>query len=143
MSEITGQCFFASQLGDQIFNIVPVKSLSSKVEVNLIAQSYVALMVLKVTFLALSLVNLSSDTHIPRIYNVEENIWLVGGTFTFKGVDSSVQYMLLSKVLRLSIYVNLSLLLQQLLLSDFRVTIKFPRPVPTLSLQSLLNRNLR
>jgi len=40
--------------------------------------------------------------------------------------------MLLSKVLRLSIYVHLSLLLEQYLLSDSGVPIKFPRPaMPT------------
>ena len=39
--------------------------------------------------------------------------------------------MLLSKVLRLSIYVHLSLLLEQHLLSDSRVPIEFPRSVPT------------
>ena len=39
--------------------------------------------------------------------------------------------MLLSKVLRLSIYVHLSLLLEQHLLSDSQVPIKFPQPVPT------------
>lgn len=39
--------------------------------------------------------------------------------------------MLLSKVLRLSIYVHLSLLLEQHLLSDSRVPIEFPQPVPT------------
>ena len=39
--------------------------------------------------------------------------------------------MLLSKVLRLSIYVHLSLLLEQHLLSDSRVPIVFPGPVPT------------
>ena len=39
--------------------------------------------------------------------------------------------MLLSKVLRLSIYVHLSLLLEQYLLSDSRVPINFPRPVLT------------
>ena len=37
--------------------------------------------------------------------------------------------MLLSKVLRLSIYVHLSLLLEQHLLSDSRVPIEFPQPV--------------
>ena len=55
----------------------------------------------------------------------------MGGTFVFKGVDSPFQYLLLSKVLRLSIYVHLSLLLEQYLLSDSRVPINFPRPVPT------------
>ena len=70
--------------------------------------------------------------HKSQEFNIEENnIRLVGGTFTFKGVESPVQHMLLSKVLRLSIYVHLSLLLEQHLLSDSRVPIEFPRPVPT------------
>jgi 1-phosphatidylinositol-3-phosphate 5-kinase len=70
--------------------------------------------------------------HTSQEFNVEEsNIRLVGGTFTFKGVNSPVQHMLLSKLLRLSIYVHLSLLLEQHLLSDSRVPIKFPQPVST------------
>ncbi|KAF8797636.1 hypothetical protein BYT27DRAFT_7265512 [Phlegmacium glaucopus] len=73
-----------------------------------------------------------------RDFNVEEsnNIRLVGGTFTFKGVDSPVHHMLLSKVLRLSIYVHLSLLLEQYLLSDSRVPINFPRPRPSMPTHS-------
>ena len=59
----------------------------------------------------------------------ESNLRLVGGTFTFKGVDSPAQHVLLTKVLRLAIYVHLSLLLEQYLLSDSRVHISFPPPV--------------
>ena len=70
--------------------------------------------------------------HTSQEFNIEEsNIRLVGGTFTFKGLNSPVQHVLLSKVLRLSIYVHLSLLLEQHLLSNSRVTIEFPQPVPT------------
>ena len=70
--------------------------------------------------------------HTSQEFNIEEsNIRLVGGTFAFNGVNSSVQHLLLSKILRLSIYVHLSLLLEQHLLSDSRVPIEFPQPVPT------------
>ena len=46
-------------------------------------------------------------------------------------MNSPVQHVLLSKVLRLSIYVHLSLLLEQHLLSNSRVPIEFPQPVTT------------
>ena len=78
--------------------------------------------------------------HTSQEINIEEsNIRLIGGTFTFKGVNSPVQHMLLSKVLRLSIYVHLSLLLEQHLLSDSRVRIEFPQSVPTHSPLSPFN----
>lgn len=53
---------------------------------------------------------------------------LVGGTFTFKGVNSPMQHMLLSKVLRLAIYIHLALILEQRLLHDSGVQVKYTRP---------------
>ncbi|KAF8151494.1 hypothetical protein B0H34DRAFT_131326 [Crassisporium funariophilum] len=61
--------------------------------------------------------------------NVEEdNLRLVGGTFTFKGVNSPIQHHLLFKVLRLSVYLHLSLILEQHLNSDSGVQLKYSRP---------------
>jgi 1-phosphatidylinositol-3-phosphate 5-kinase len=59
---------------------------------------------------------------------VDENLRLVGGTFTFKGVTSPVQHHLLRKALRLAVYVHLSLLLEQALLSNSGVRLNFARP---------------
>ncbi|KAF4621994.1 hypothetical protein D9613_009505 [Agrocybe pediades] len=59
---------------------------------------------------------------------LESNLRLVGGTFTFKGVNSPMQHMLLSKVLRLGVYIQLSLILEQHMLADSGVEIKFVRP---------------
>jgi len=59
---------------------------------------------------------------------LDTNLRLVGGTFSFKGVNSPMQHMLLSKVLRLGVYVQLSLILEQHLFSDSGVEIKFVRP---------------
>ncbi|KAF7313499.1 hypothetical protein HMN09_00505800 [Mycena chlorophos] len=57
---------------------------------------------------------------------------LVGGTFLFKGVTSSDQHSALSRVLRLTIYTHLSLLLEQDLLLDSGVALTFPpRPIIT------------
>lgn len=51
---------------------------------------------------------------------------LVGGTFTFKGLDSPLQYQLLSKILKLSIYIHFSLILEQNILSDSAVNLTMP-----------------
>ncbi|EJD38332.1 hypothetical protein AURDEDRAFT_116536 [Auricularia subglabra TFB-10046 SS5] len=59
---------------------------------------------------------------------------LVGGTFSFGGVSSPEIYVSLVKVVRVAIYVRLSLLLEQRLLSGFHVQLTFPKlptPPPT------------
>lgn len=53
---------------------------------------------------------------------------MVGGTFTFKGVTSPMQHHLLRKALRLAVYVHLSLLLEQAILSNSGVRLNFARP---------------
>ena len=53
---------------------------------------------------------------------------LVGGTFTFRGINSPTQYRLLRQLLRLSIYVHLCLLLEQTVLLDSGIQLKFARP---------------
>ncbi|KAF9456920.1 hypothetical protein BDZ94DRAFT_1326638 [Collybia nuda] len=58
----------------------------------------------------------------------DQGIKVIGGTFTFKGVNSVVQHQILFKVLRISIYIHLSLVLEQHLLSDANVPLLFPRP---------------
>jgi len=61
---------------------------------------------------------------------------LVGGTFTLKGVNSALQHQLLSKVLKLAIYIHFSLILEQNILSDSSVHLtltrsKAPRTSPS------------
>ncbi|KAJ6550877.1 hypothetical protein DFH09DRAFT_1319739 [Mycena vulgaris] len=58
---------------------------------------------------------------------------LVGGTFTFKGVRSPVQHQALCKALRISIYIHLSLLLEQHFLANSGVRLHFPAPKPRVS----------
>ncbi|KAG6816538.1 hypothetical protein H0H87_005315 [Tephrocybe sp. NHM501043] len=53
---------------------------------------------------------------------------MVGGTFTFKGVTSPQQHEHLFRVLRLAIYIHLSLTLEQHLFVDSKITLTFPRP---------------
>lgn len=53
---------------------------------------------------------------------------LVGGTFTLKGVNSPQQHYLLAKVLKLAIYTHLSLILEQHLLSDSGIHLRFSQP---------------
>ncbi|KAF7355623.1 hypothetical protein MSAN_01479600 [Mycena sanguinolenta] len=61
------------------------------------------------------------------------DVKLVGGTFAFKGVTSPLQYHALSKALRISIYMHLSLLLEQHFLANSSVQLQFPRPKPRVS----------
>ncbi|KAH8111649.1 hypothetical protein DFH11DRAFT_1792176, partial [Phellopilus nigrolimitatus] len=59
---------------------------------------------------------------------------IVGGTFSFAGIASTAQFHTLSKILRLSVYVCLSLLLEQCVLSDSHVHLHFPAVAPALAL---------
>ncbi|KAJ3914042.1 hypothetical protein F5877DRAFT_51221 [Lentinula edodes] len=52
----------------------------------------------------------------------------VGGTFTLKGVPSLQQYRALSKALKLTVYVHLSLILEQQLLIDSHAHLIFAQP---------------
>lgn len=59
------------------------------------------------------------------------SVRLVGGTFAFAGVSSPDIYTSLVKVLRIAIYVRLSLLLEQRLLASLHVPLSFPKlPTP-------------
>jgi len=70
-----------------------------------------------------------SSSHIRTIGNLlDTNLRLVGGTFTFKGVNSPSQHQILGKAFRLSIFVHISLLLEQHVLTISQVQLKFPRP---------------
>src|SRR6266540_3896568 len=53
---------------------------------------------------------------------------LVGGTFTLKGVNSPQQHYLLAKVLKLAIYTHLSMILEEHLLFDSGIHLRFSRP---------------
>ncbi|KAJ6475055.1 hypothetical protein C8R47DRAFT_1143386 [Mycena vitilis] len=56
------------------------------------------------------------------------DVKVVGGTFAFKGVNSPLQHHALCKALRISIYMHISLLLEQYFLSNSRVQLQFPPP---------------
>jgi 1-phosphatidylinositol-3-phosphate 5-kinase len=56
---------------------------------------------------------------------------LIGGTFSLKGVTSSTQHDILFKALRISVYMYLSLLLEQHFLANSNVQLKFPKPKQT------------
>ncbi|KAH9943601.1 hypothetical protein B0H21DRAFT_695546 [Amylocystis lapponica] len=58
----------------------------------------------------------------------EDHIQIVGGSFQIVGAVSSVHHGSICKVLRLSIYVYLSLLLEQHVLSNSHVQLHFPNP---------------
>lgn len=66
-------------------------------------------------------------------YSDENPIKIVGGNFLLQGVVSAAQHAALRKVLRLSIYVYLSIVIEQHLLSDSHVKLNIPkvRPRPT------------
>ncbi|KAI0065116.1 hypothetical protein BV25DRAFT_1799271 [Artomyces pyxidatus] len=63
-------------------------------------------------------------------FQMGKNVELVGGTFSFDGTLSIEEHATLSRVLRLGIYVILSILLEQRFLSDFGVELHFPKPKP-------------
>ncbi|KAF7986678.1 hypothetical protein HWV62_20180 [Athelia sp. TMB] len=70
-----------------------------------------------------------------KAYPLEDGtLSIVGGTFLFKGVNSLNEQNALEKTLRISIYVYLSLLLEQHLLADSNVIVKLStlRVIPTL-----------
>lgn len=65
------------------------------------------------------------------VNGADDELRLVGGTFTFKGIASPIQDHHLTKILRLAIYVHLSLVLEQHLLVDSTVPLQFPIPRST------------
>ncbi|KAA1470932.1 hypothetical protein DENSPDRAFT_798498 [Dentipellis sp. KUC8613] len=74
----------------------------------------------------------------------EQDLRLVGGTFSFYGMKSSAEHATLTRVLRVAIYTRLSLLLEQHLLSDSHVEIRFPKAaqptIPSVPTVPLIHR---
>ena len=58
----------------------------------------------------------------------DDSIKVIGGSFVFTGVASPTEHNVLSKVLRIAIYVYLSLMLEQHFLSDSNVALKLSKP---------------
>jgi len=56
-----------------------------------------------------------------------DSIRIIGGSFVFKGVTTLAEHKALSKVLRIAIYVHLSLILEQNFLSDSNVAVKLSK----------------
>lgn len=73
----------------------------------------------------------------------EQPFQLAGGTFQLKGTVSLVQHVALVKTLRLSVFMYLSILLEQHFLCDSRVELNFPKPaVPALASVPLVERSI-
>ncbi|KAG6810670.1 hypothetical protein H0H92_010818 [Tricholoma furcatifolium] len=68
------------------------------------------------------------DSDVPTVLYGNNDGHTVGGTFVFKGVTSPQQHEQLFRVLRLAVYVHLSLVLEQHLLVDSNIALLFPRP---------------
>lgn len=63
----------------------------------------------------------------------EDPLQVVGGTFRLKGLSSLPQYVALCRVLRLSVFTYLALLLEQDLLANSHVALHYPKPaIPSL-----------
>ncbi|KAF8264840.1 hypothetical protein EI94DRAFT_1779477 [Lactarius quietus] len=60
-----------------------------------------------------------------------DKIELIGGTFTLNRVRSADEHASLVRVLRVSVYLLLSLLLEQSFLSNSSIKLHFPKPSPT------------
>lgn len=74
---------------------------------------------------------------------IDSPLTLVGGTFTLRGVNSPPQHNLLSKVLKLGVYIHLSLILEQHILFDSGVHLSFSRAnLPFRSASSPLKTSL-
>src|ERR1700691_3854113 len=58
----------------------------------------------------------------------DDSMRVIGGSFVFKGVTSPTEHNALSKVLRIAIYVHLSLILEQSFLSLPTVALKISKP---------------
>ncbi|EMD31168.1 hypothetical protein CERSUDRAFT_89288 [Gelatoporia subvermispora B] len=75
--------------------------------------------------------------------NRPDDIRIVGGTFRLKGVESASQYVSLCKVLRLSVYIYLSLLLEVHLLLNSHVEIRlYKATIPTVATMPLMDVTL-
>ncbi|TFY80195.1 hypothetical protein EWM64_g3820 [Hericium alpestre] len=57
-----------------------------------------------------------------------DNLSLVGGTFFFEGVRSANEHASLTRILRIAVYTRLSVMLEQQLLAQFQVGLRFPKP---------------
>ncbi|KAI0773107.1 hypothetical protein BD413DRAFT_539189 [Trametes elegans] len=67
------------------------------------------------------------------LLSCEDPLQVVGGTFRLKGLSSLAQHTALCRVLRLAVFVHLSLLLEQDLLANSGVELHYPKPaIPTL-----------
>ncbi|KAJ7172306.1 hypothetical protein C8R46DRAFT_1085479 [Mycena filopes] len=80
-----------------------------------------------------SLPEADEDDHSSILYGLAEwdagsDVQLAGGTFGFKGITSPLQHHALCKALRISIYMHLSLLLEQHFLTNSGVRLDFPIP---------------
>lgn len=53
---------------------------------------------------------------------------LVGGTFSLQGINTDAQHRALVKILRLSLFVYMSCILEQSLFADSHVPLRFPKP---------------
>lgn len=65
-------------------------------------------------------------------YSDENPIKIVGGNFLLQGVTSAAQHTVLCRVLRLSIYIHLSVVIEQHLFSDSHVKLNIPKVRPRL-----------
>ena len=63
-------------------------------------------------------------------YSDENPVGIVGGNFLLKGAASAAQHAALCKVLRLSIYIYLSVIVEQHLFTDSHVKLNIPRVRP-------------
>ncbi|KAI0824412.1 hypothetical protein BC628DRAFT_1379436 [Trametes gibbosa] len=63
------------------------------------------------------------------LLSCEEPLQIVGGSFRLKGLSSVSQYIALCRVLRLSVFTYLSLILEQDLLVNSHVELHYPKPV--------------
>ncbi|EPQ53029.1 hypothetical protein GLOTRDRAFT_139979 [Gloeophyllum trabeum ATCC 11539] len=58
----------------------------------------------------------------------EDQLRLVGGTFSFKGVTSPQEYASLRRILRLALFIYISVILEQHALADSYIRLQFPKP---------------
>jgi 1-phosphatidylinositol-3-phosphate 5-kinase len=65
---------------------------------------------------------------VARPWTGDIPLQIVGGAFSFRGVETRAEYTALAKILRLSIFCYLSLLLEQALLADAHVQLRFRKP---------------
>jgi 1-phosphatidylinositol-3-phosphate 5-kinase len=72
-----------------------------------------------------------ADNSTESYTSLSDGLQIVGGTFALNGVLSKPRYEALCRTLRMSLFMFMSILIEQQVLRDFHAPLKYPSPPPT------------